>query len=84
MPSSSGRFHTAAIASSDSDLVWVHKHMTEQEQCSLDSRLLLSVLRLCIDGARWIGLQASCLRVLVVEALSPYQSAADTFGPMQP
>lgn len=84
MLSSSGRFRTAAIAGSDSDSVWVQRHMTEQEQCSPGILLLLSVLRLCIDGGRLIGLQASCLRVLVVEALSPYQSVADTFGSTQP
>lgn len=83
---SSGRRHTAAMPSSDSDSVWVKTHMTEQEQCSPDSLLLPSVLKLCIDDARSIGRRASCrLRALVdPEALSPYQSAADTFGSQQP
>lgn len=83
---SSGKHRTAAIASSDSDSVWVQKHMTEQGQCFPDSRLLLSVPKWCIDDVRWMGRQASCrLRVSSdPEASSPYQSAADTFGSEQP
>jgi hypothetical protein len=87
MLKSSGTLHTAATADSDSDSAWAETHMTGQEQCFPDSLLLLLVPRLCIDGdVHSIDPRASYRLWAMVgpEALSPYQSAADTFESKQP
>lgn len=79
----SDKLHTAATPGSDSDSA---RAENVQEQCFPGSPLLLWVPKSCIDDVCSIDRPASCrLRVLFdPKALSPYQSAADTFVSKQP